>query len=322
MPGLQPDAYPLDANPLERQPTPRCGGDVIPAKLASQLKTIAALVVIAALVALTVIVARRALQRDPVLDAPIESTPPPAQTSRLKVRGVYGRDSSATGLQEISSTGFNTVTVVPDAAQFEELNRHDLQGVVWLGAYHNTNCSFQRDDRWVTDVVNRFKDQSSIAAYQVADEPSHNMCPEAPEQIRERAELIESLDPDTPTYVTVPTWDGKEGFPYEHFAGTTDIMGLVVYPCLDKSEQCWFTMIDRAITEADRDDVGRYWAVLQNFDTDWYRMPSSEELQGQFRRWAQSRMSGYFVYQWTPGQSDSDERKQALARLNDLTKDD
>src|ERR671918_749442 len=95
-------------------------------------------------------------------------------------------------------------------------------------------------------------------------------------------------------------------------------MGLVVYPCLNKSDECWFEMIDRAIAAAASADVDRYWAVVQSFETDWYRLPTSDELEQQFDRWSRSRMSGYFVYQWSRAQTASDDGlMQAFARLNE-----
>lgn len=247
-----------------------------------------------------------------------DSAPDRPHTEADLVRGVYGRDSSENGLEHISSVGFDTVTVVPDVAKLDQLHDEGLGGVVWLGAYRNSSCSFERDDDWVRDSLERIADHDAIVAYQVADEPNHNMCPQSPRQISERAELVGSLDPGVPTYVTVPTWDGAQGFPYENFAQTTDIMGLVVYPCLNKSDECWFEMIDRAIAEAASAGVDRYWAVVQSFETDWYRLPNSEELEEQFDRWSRSRMSGYFVYQWSPAQTASDdERMQAFSRLNE-----
>ncbi|MGH2828556.1 MAG: hypothetical protein ACRDKF_16465 [Actinomycetota bacterium] len=247
-----------------------------------------------------------------------DSRRPQAPRSAGFVRGVYGHDSSGAGLKQVSSVGFDTVTVTPDVARLNQLEEKGLRGVVWLGAYDSTKCTFERDDRWIRDAVQRIAGHRAILVYQITDEPNHNTCPQAPRQITERAELVESLDPGVPTYVTVPAWDGKEGFPYRHFAQTTDIMGLVVYPCLNKSKECWFKMIDRAIAEASSANIKRYWAVVQNFQTEWYRLPTSGELEEQFDRWSRSRMSGYFVYQWSPEQTASDdERMQAFERLNE-----
>lgn len=180
----------------------------------------------------------------------------------------------------------------------DSLNANGLEGVVWLGGYNTKTCSFYRDDNWVRSVVSGIKDHAAILAYQIADEPNHHLCPQSPVQMRQRSELVKLIDPDAQTYVVVPVWDGEEGFPYQHFAESADIMGLDVYPCV-RGRECSLNMIDRAIAEADRDGVDRYWAVLQTFESDWYRFPSPEELVAQFRRWEDSRMEGYFVYQWT-----------------------
>lgn len=150
------------------------------------------------------------------------------------VRGAYGRDSSANGVSIMRAAGFDSVTVMPSLADLDALEAAGMRGVVWLWDYDDDRCAFEKDERWVRQTVAAIADHPAILAYQVADEPSFAMvdpgCPDVPAQIRARAELIESLDRGATTYVVIPTWDGREAFPYEHFAGTTDVMGLDVYP--------------------------------------------------------------------------------------------
>ena len=217
------------------------------------------------------------------------------------VRGVYGRDASASGVSQITTTGFNAVTVQPWRDHLDQLSDQGLHGLVWLFGYNNETCEFERDDTWVREIVGDIAGHPAILAYNIADEPNAYQCPTSPGQVAERATLVKDLDPSKPTYTVVAAWDGREGFPYQHFAGATDIMGLDVYPCAHSLPACKYEDIDRAIAEADADGVARYWAILQDFADGWYREPSAVELEAQFDRWARSRMEGYFVYHWEIG---------------------
>ncbi|HWC14344.1 MAG TPA: hypothetical protein VG929_07095 [Actinomycetota bacterium] len=232
------------------------------------------------------------------------------------VRGVYGRDASGSGVTQISTTGFNAVTVQPWGEHLDQLSDQGLHGVVWLFGYNNETCAFERDDAWVQEIVRDIAGHPAILAYNIADEPNAYQCPTSPTQVAERAALVKGLDPSKPTYTVVAAWDGREGFPYQHFAGTTEIMGLDVYPCAYSLPECKYEDIDRAIAEADSDGVDRYWAILQDFHDGWYRDPSAAELQAQFDRWARSRMEGYFVYHWEVGDIGSKTDHMAVLAAN------
>ncbi len=238
------------------------------------------------------------------------------------VRGVYGRDSTPSGVGLIAAAGFDAVTVGPWREELDALHAAGMKGVVWLWDYDDERCAFEKDDRWVRQVVGAIAGHPAVLAYQVADEPSFARvepgCPAVPEQVRARSELIHSLDPVPPTYVVIPTWDGREAYPYQHFAGTTDVMGLDVYPCWHQTAECQMEIIDDAIAAADEDAVPRYWAVLQDFDDGWYRSPTAAELDAQFERWAGSRMEGYFVYHWNEGDLESKPDHLAVLAKNNL----
>jgi hypothetical protein len=76
-------------------------------------------------------------------------------------------------------------------------------------------------------------------------------------------------------------------------------MGLDVYPYSQNGASP--DLIDHAISEADKDHVPRYWAILQDFSDDYYVSPTASQLKDEFRRWWGSRMQGYFVYHWNRG---------------------
>lgn len=225
------------------------------------------------------------------------------------VRGAYGRDSSPDGVSVMRAVGFDSVTAAATREELDALQAAGMRGVVWLWDYDDRRCAFEKDDRWIRRTVAAIAGHPAILAYQVADEPSFAMvdpgCENVPEQVRARSELIHSLDPGATTYVVVPTWDGEKSFPYEHFAGTTDVMGLDVYPCWHQAPECDLGLVDAAIAAADADGVPRYWAVVGDFDDGWYRPPTAAELDAQLRRWARSRMEGYFVYHWNEGAIES-----------------
>jgi hypothetical protein len=236
----------------------------------------------------------------------------------VEVRGVYGRDSTASGLGDLDGAGFNYVLANPSISQLDPLAERGMKAVVGLWGYDNQSCSFNRSDRQIAPFIRRFRNHPAVGAWQLADEPNAATCPGAPAQFRDRSDLVASLDPRHPTYVVVSVWNGRESFPFEDFAGVTDIMGLTVYPCT-RTRGCDLSLIRRAIQEVESDGVDRYWAVIQAFDgrsRTRYRMPSANELQAEFDAWAGSAMEGYFVYSWgPPAPSSLDDRPDLIAVL-------
>ena len=231
------------------------------------------------------------------------AVPPPAPApGPFFVRGMYGRDSSATGLDIIGSVGFNAVTVQPDRSDLDDLSKANMKGIVWLWGYDDNTCSFNRSDAEIRSQIERIAGHPAILAYQIDDEPGNartDGCSRVASQIRARSNLVKSIDPGAATYLVVSTWDGEEEYPYQYFAGSTDIMGLDVYPY--SGGDAHPSMIDRAIREADQDRVRRYWAVTQDFSDDHFDQPTAAQVAEQFRRWRRSRMEGYFVYHWNHG---------------------
>ena len=236
------------------------------------------------------------------LALPNPAPQPPPAPQPVVVRGMYGRDSSATGLDRIRDAGFNTVTVQPDRSDLDALQRAGMRGIVWLWGYDDDTCTFNHSDDQIRAEIARIADHPAIAAYQIDDEPGDartHGCPRVAQQIRARSRLVKSIDRGATTYLVMSTYDGVEEFPYQYFAGTTDIMGLDVYPYNENGAHP--ELIDRAIREANKDHVPRYWAILQDFRDDYYVTPSASQLREQFTRWRRSRMEGYFVYHWNRG---------------------
>jgi hypothetical protein len=236
----------------------------------------------------------------------------PATAAGTFVTGTYGRDSSSSGFQKIHDTGFNTVmmsvnlgNIASSLKELAALQAKGMRAVIWLGSYDRAvHCAFERSDSWIRQVVSALGNQPAIAAYQVGDEVDRARargCTNIRDQIAHRSSVIRSVNPAAQTYVTITADDGTEAFPYERFAGTTTIMGLVIYPCVKSSTACNWDRISKAISQADADGVGSYWVVMQDFGNTVYRQPTATQLAEQMKCWHSARLSGYFLYHWDLG---------------------
>jgi hypothetical protein len=228
------------------------------------------------------------------------------------VTGVYGRDSSSTGVDTIRQTGFNTVTMSVNlgniGSSLIEMDRMQARGMrvlVWLGSYDRAvRCDFERSDDWIRQVVGAIAHHPAIAAFQIGDEVDRATargCPDVPSEIAARDAVIRSVAPTVDTYVTITAYDGIDWFPYQRYASTASILGLVIYPCPASKPTCNWARIDKAIQHADSDGVDRYWVVMQAFGDRTYRQPTAQELDEQMTRWRAARLEGYFVYHWKKG---------------------
>lgn len=230
-------------------------------------------------------------------------TPTPTPGPPNFVRGAYGEDSSASGVDRIAAAGFSAVMTSVYREDLDPLQARGLRGVVWLGGWNNDTCSWKQDDAWVRAHVSAIAGHPAVLAYYLGDEPLYGACPGAPGLYRARTALVHALDPGRPTFTVIASWDELAGeeFPYGHWVGTVDILGFDVYVCSFRYAQCDFQQIDGAIAAAARYGVSRYWAVLQDFQDDYYRIPTPQEIATQFQHWDRSSMAGYFVFSWNYG---------------------
>lgn len=224
-------------------------------------------------------------------ELPLATGPPKDALGRYPVRGVFDRDSSATGFAHQAKVGFNTFDSGPWLKEMDALAARRAKGFVWLGGYSNERCRFRESDDWVRKRVSSIAGHSAVAAYLIDDEPLAKECPSAPAQVKARAALVKSIDPAPPTFVVIYRVEELK-----LFAGTVDVLAVDRYPCSIRNG-CDFTKVDEAIAEVDRLGV-RYWGVIQAHGDDWYRLPTAEELHQQFVRWRSSRMEGYLVFAW------------------------
>jgi hypothetical protein len=207
------------------------------------------------------------------------------------LRGIYERDSSATGFDDQAALGFNLIDSGPYRDDLDPLAQRGLKAFVWLGGYSSATCAFVRDDGWIRRRVGAIAEHPAVAAYFVDDEPDAAACPTAPEQMRERSQLVKSIDPAPPTFLALYR---REQF--APFAGTVDLLAVDRYPCTHRYG-CDFSRIDEVVAELDRLGV-RYWGVIQAHGDEWYRVPTRSELHRSFDHWRASRMEGYLVFSW------------------------
>jgi hypothetical protein len=224
-------------------------------------------------------------------------TASPSPTSFI--RGTYGKDASTSGYRDIAATGFNTVMTGPYPEQLANVAAQGMKGVVWLGNFINRpTCAFEKDDNTVTRLVKVIAGNPVIAAYFLGDEPHVTECPQAPALFKQRTALVHLLDPGSQTFTVIQAYENGVAHDYKPWAGAADVIGFDVYPCVRSSSICNFDAIDAAIAAIKGAGIRRYWAIVQDFQDCYYRLPTPSEIQAQFDRWARSDMAGYFVFSW------------------------
>jgi chitodextrinase len=185
-----------------------------------------------------------------------------------------------------------------------------LRGMVWVGDYDNTTCSWEVSDSSLSSTVTAAKGDAKVFGWFFSDEPNPLACPNAPAQHRARSDLIHSLDPSTKTFIVLDsngfagnlTQDAIDQIPL--WLGAADFIGLDPYPCL-VNKSCNYTFISNMIAKADSTGIP-YVGVLQAFDGtgagEQFRLPTPTELQTMVNLWAASHEvgSGFFAWDWAP----------------------
>jgi uncharacterized coiled-coil protein SlyX len=239
---------------------------------------------------------------DPIIEPP------------LTVRGAYGRDQTASGFDVMRSVGLTTITASPDLATLDELEAAGMRAIVWLGSYDRAVPNdFERSNSWVSLHVAAIAGHPAIAAYQITDEANGATdLGKAATDIAERGQLIKSLDPTKPTYLTL-----KTGSPWEPFADAADIYGLVTYP-ISVGKGYNEDKIPGVIANAAATGLPRIVAVMQDFGNAFYRLPTADELQHQFDQWAAApNLAGYMLYHWNLADLDNQpDQLDVLRRVN------
>jgi hypothetical protein len=222
------------------------------------------------------------------------SGPGAADTSRTpppRFRYIYNSDSAVVAA---AAAGWNLIDVGSKAAA-DALPR-GIRGLVWVGDYDNSNCSWELSDAALQRETAGGGDPK-VAGYFFSDEPDPDACPGAPAQHRARSQLLHRLDPGKLTVMVMDTNSGARSLAQiPSWVGAADYVGLDPYPCY-QHKSCDYSWIDAVIAAANRAHL-RYWGVVQAFDDDTWRWPTAGEARHMLRQWKRSRQSGYMVFAW------------------------
>jgi hypothetical protein len=167
-----------------------------------------------------------------------------------------------------------------------------------------TSCkpTLTTPDATLIDQINLVKNHPATFAYMIADEPHVGGCPNAPQAVLNRHNLIRSLDPN-PAHKTVITENRYQD--YAALANTTDVLGIVAYPC-SFDDGCQPDTIKTRISYAHAAGVEEYWSmpqIDQDIDADpYYRMVTPAELAQIYAWWRQyadpAKRTGSFTFLW------------------------
>lgn len=218
----------------------------------------------------------------------------PGGSPSIALRYVFSHDSSPSGFDIEVETGFNVLDEGPDPSVLGTLLA-GTKALVWLGNYNNSTCDWDQSDDAVRAEVTAIAGNPEVAGYYIADEPHVWDCPNAPAQVKARSDLVKSLDPGPPTFVAIEPHDGPN--PYAPYVGKADVLGVERYPCT-QVDGCVLSRIDAQITLAEQAHIPHYWALIQAFGDNYYRLPTVDELHAEFQHWRASRMEGYLVFAW------------------------
>lgn len=198
--------------------------------------------------------------------------------------------------------------VNPDRSQLDLVHSKRLRAIVWLGNINDSSCVWNWSDAALTTKINAVKGHPAIAYYFIADEP-HATCAQ---QVRERTQLVKSLDPMVPTFITE---NRREDF--DELAGIADVFGIIRYPC-SYASGCVMAKISESVAAARAAGITSWWGVPQAFfepPGGYYRAPSPAEEQQIVDTWKAEGAQGLFVYTWGRGCCGDD---IGLADLPDL----
>ncbi len=205
--------------------------------------------------------------------------------------GIYS--STEADPAAIRSLGFEFGVASGYADNLDRFHAGGLKTLVWLGGYSQSSCSWSWSDDKIRERIAEIKGHPGIYAYFLDDEPHAGPeCPNTPAQVRARNALVKSLDPATTTVITENRTDA-----FGPLANTTDVMGLVMYPC-NYEDGCDWDKIPARVAIAESAGVARYWGVPQAFGDEYYRKPTPEEMQRIIDQWNATRAELDLAYAW------------------------
>ena len=213
-------------------------------------------------------------------------------TARSTVRGIYASWPYASEYPTIASLGFNAVSVEAYRDRLDYLRSLGLKGLVWLGGYDNTTCSFVWTDDQVRTHIAAINGHPAIRAYEIDNEPHADTCPTAPQQIKERVALVRSLvGPKIILYLTL----SKN---FQAFADSgVDLIRISAYPC-SYTDGCVMQKIVDKVAAARAAGFTRFWGGTQTAGDSYYRPPTPAELTLIQQTWRDQGAEGYVAWAW------------------------
>jgi hypothetical protein len=208
-------------------------------------------------------------------------------TPSYSFRGMYGPGPYA----DIVNAGFSILDAGPFVSTLDSVNALGAKAWIWLGGYSNSTCSFNNTDSWVTTHLQAIQGHPAIAAYFIDDEPDASLCPNAPTQMKQRSDLVKTIDATHPTFISTYKTDQ-----FSLFAGKVDVLALDHYPC-SYAHGCQFNFITDEAAVADGLGV-TYWIVIQTHGDDYYKLPTPAQLHTEMVTARATHMSGYIGFAW------------------------
>jgi hypothetical protein len=215
------------------------------------------------------------------------------------VRGIYASWPYVSEYPTIAGLGFNAVAVGAYRDRLDDLQSLGLKGLVWLGGYDNTTCTFVYSDGDVRTHIAAINGHSAILAYEIDNEPHADTCPTAPQQIKQRVALVRSLvGPNIILYLTL----SKN---FQAFAHTgVDLIRISAYPC-SYTSGCVMQKIVAKVGAARAAGFTRIWGGTQTAGDGYYRPPTPAELALIQQTWRDQGAEGYVAWAWdTHGTTD------------------
>ena len=227
---------------------------------------------------------------------PASATPSGAVAARAAgapmVRGIYASWPYASESPTIAGLGFNAVSVGAFRDRLDYLQSLGLKGLVWLGGYDNTTCTFVYSDDEVRSHIAAINGDPAILAYEIDNEPHADACPTAPRQIRQRVALVRSLvGPNIILYITL-----SKNFAAFADSGV-DLIRISAYPC-SWAHGCVMQKIVTKVTEARAAGFTRIWGGTQTAGDSYYRPPTPAELALIQQTWRDQGAEGYVAWAW------------------------
>jgi hypothetical protein len=251
--------------------------------------------------------------------SPVAASPSPRPGGTLPTVRGFIETSDGAHAALFKSLGFTATYFPPNAESLDTAASLGMKAIVWLGDYDNSTCAFQQSDAIVVSTVNAIKRKSALIGYFLADEPeqAEANCPHVAAQLEARSDLVRRTDPNTAHFTyTIVSNEGTNlrCYDYAPFMGTTDVMGLDIYPfryttsipCVSGTNvladisnaiSVWRRQ-SAAYKSAHRGFTPRFYAVLQDFTDSHWRRPSVTELQQQWAAWQNSGMEGVWYFSW------------------------